>query len=110
MVWTMRSRYKPGKQMTVDDLARLYDTLLRAQNKRYYRRWEMNTSHMGRGKKREIVQDNVRLKRIKDRAEGIRFALGFEKLNPRQRTEMEQILHNLELAVAGIERELKKRP
>ena len=105
----MRSRYKPGQQLTVDDLAKLYDTLLRAQNKRYYRRWDMDTSHMGRRKGRQIVQADVRLKRIKDRAEGIRFALGFEELTQRQRKEMQQMLHNLELAAGGIERELKKK-
>lgn len=104
----MRSRYKPGQQVTVDDIAKLYDALLRAQNKRYYRRWEMTTSHMGRRQNRQIVQDDVRLKRIKDRAEGIRFALGHENLVHRQRKELEQTLRNLELAAVGIEKELKK--
>lgn len=104
----MRSRRKPGEQVTVDDIAKLYDALLRAQQKRYYRRWDMNTSHIGRRKSRQIVQDDVRLKRIKDRAEGIRFALGHEDLAYRQRKELEQTLKNLELAAAGIERELKK--
>ena len=104
----MRSRYKPGHQVTVDDIAKLYDALLRAQNKRYYRRWDMNASHIGRRKNRQIVQDDVRLKRIKDRAEGIRFALGHEDLVYRQRKELEQTLRNLELAATGIERELKK--
>lgn len=104
----MRSRYKSGQQVTVDDIAKLYDALLRAQNKRYYRRWDMDTSHIGRRKNRQVVQDDVRLKRIKDRAEGIRFALGHEDLPQRQRKELEQTLRNLELAAAGIERELKK--
>lgn len=104
----MRSRYKPGAQVTVDDIAKLYDALLRAQNKRYFRRWDMNSSHIGRRKNRQIVQDDVRLKRIKDRAEGIRFALGYEDMAYRQRKELEQTLRNLELAAAGIERELKK--
>jgi hypothetical protein len=104
----MRPRYNPDKQVTVDDIAKLYEALLRTQNKRYYRRWNMNASHVGRRKNRQIVQDDVRLKRIKDRAEGIRFALGYEDLAFRQRKELEQTLHNLELAAAGIERELKK--
>ncbi len=103
----MRSRYKAEQRLTVDDLAKLYDALLRTQNKRYYRRWEMSTSHMGRRKNRQIVQDDVRLKRIKDRAEGIRFALGYEDITFRQRKELEQTLHNLELAAVGIEREIK---
>jgi len=104
----MRSRRNSGDQVTVDDIAKLYDALLRAQKKRYYRRWDMNTSHIGRRKNRQIVQDDVRLKRIKDRAEGIRFALGHEDLAYRQRKELEQTLRNLELAASGIERELKK--
>ncbi len=104
----MRSRYKPGQQVTVDDIAKLYDALLRARNKRYYRRWDMDASHIGRRKNRLIVQDDVRLKRIRDRAEGIRFALGYEDLAYRQRKELEQTLRNLELAATGIERELKK--
>lgn len=103
----MRSRYKAEQRLTVDDLAKLYDALLRTQHKRYYRRWEMSTSHMGRRKNRQIVQDDVRLKRIKDRAEGIRFALGYEDITFRQRKELEQTLHNLELAAVGIEREIK---
>jgi hypothetical protein len=86
----MRSRRNSGDQVTVDDIAKLYDALLRAQKKRYYRRWDMNTSHMGRRKNRQIVQDDVRLKRIKDRAEGIRFALGHEDLAHRQRKELDK--------------------
>jgi hypothetical protein len=62
----------------------------------------------GAAKNRQIVQDDVRLKRIKDRAEGIRFALGHENLVYHQRKELEQTLHNLELAAMGIEKELKK--
>jgi hypothetical protein len=104
----MRARRRTDRQVTVDDIAKLYDALLRAQNKRYYRRWDMNTSHMGRRKNRQIVQDDVRLKRIKDRAEGIRFALGHEDLAMRQRKELEQTLRNLELAAAEIERQLRK--
>lgn len=104
----MRSRPKPRDQVTVDDLARLYDALIRAQNKRYYRRWDMNTNHMGRRRNREIVQDDVRAKRLRDRAEGIRFALRYEDLSYRQRREMENMLRNLELAAAGVERAIKK--
>ncbi|MBM86606.1 MAG: hypothetical protein CMM47_11360 [Rhodospirillaceae bacterium] len=69
----------------------------------------MNTSNLGRRGQKEIVQDGVRLKRIKGRAEGIRFALRFEDIDYRRRKEMEQTLHNLELAAAGIEKVLKGR-
>ena len=68
----------------------------------------MNASHIRRRKNRQIVHDDVRLKRIRDRAKGIRFALGHEDLACRQRKELEQTLRNLELAATGIEREIKK--
>jgi hypothetical protein len=68
----------------------------------------MNASHIRRRKNRQIVHDDVRLKRIRDRAKGIRFALGHEDLAYRQRKELEQTLRNLELAATGIEREIKK--
>ena len=68
----------------------------------------MNASHIRRRKNREIVHDDVRLKRIRDRVKGIRFALGHEDLAYRQRKELEQTLRNLELAATGIEREIKK--
>ena len=68
----------------------------------------MNASHIGRRKNRQIVHDDVRLKRIRDRAKGIRFALGHDDLAYLQRRELEQTLRNLELAATGIEREIKK--
>jgi hypothetical protein len=74
------SRNKVEEPLTDDNLAKLYDVLLHMQNKRYYRRWEMNTSHMGRRKSRQVVQDDVRLKRTKDRTEGIRFTSGYEDI------------------------------
>ena len=57
---------------------------------------------------RNITQDNVRLKRIKDRAKGVRFALGYGLLGFRKRKEMEQTLRNLELAATAINKELKR--
>ena len=105
----MKTRVKRGRQVTIEDLAQLHDRLSRSDSKQYYRRWGINTMNMGRREKKEIVQDDMRLKRIKGRAEGIRFALRQEDINYRQRKEMEQTLHNLELAAAGIEKELKGR-
>ena len=68
----------------------------------------MNASHIRRRKNRQIIHDDVRLKRIRDRAKGIRFALGHEDLVYRKRRELQQTLRNLELAATGIEREIKK--
>ena len=103
----MRSGRRSGgeQQARLADLARLYDRLIAAQQRRYYRRWEVDTS-MFKKRQNDVVQDDVRLQRIKDRASGIRFALGFEEITIRQRREMEQTLRNLELAILGMERSL----
>jgi hypothetical protein len=55
------------------------------------------------------VQDDVRLKRIKDRAKGIKFGLTLPDISFRKRKEMEKTLHNLELAAIAIDRELKSK-
>ena len=57
---------------------------------------------------RQVVQDDFRLKRIKDRAKGVKFGLGHGELTKKKRKEMEHMLHNLELAAVAIQRELKK--
>ena len=105
----VRTHVRNRRQVAIEDLARLQDRLSHGGSKQYYRRWEMNTMNTGRREKRAIVQDDMRLKRIKGRAEGIRFALRYEDINDRQRKEMEQTLHNLELAATGIEKVLKSR-
>ena len=89
-------------QLTVDDIAALYDTLLESEKKRYYRRWKVETPTLNAGRRREVVQDDVRLKRLEDRAQGIEFALRFEDLTYRQRKEMEQMMRNLRLAARGM--------
>ncbi len=77
---------------------------------RVYRLWKVKLKPMrGRARQQQVTQDNVRLKRIRDRAKGVRFALGHGDLNYRKRKEMEQTLHNLELAAVAINRELKNR-
>jgi hypothetical protein len=92
-------------RVTLDDLARLYDLLVERRRKRYYKRWEVETRNT-RKRTGAVVQDDTRLQRIKDRAEGIRYALGYEDLTIRQRKELEQTLRNLELAITGVERDL----
>ena len=57
---------------------------------------------------RQVVQHDFRLKRIKDRANGVKFGLRHGDLTQKKRKEMEHMLHNLELAAVAIQRELKK--
>ena len=77
--------------------------------KRVHRLWKVEPSTMRARERHNVTQDDVRLKRIQDRAKGVKFALGHGDLNNRKRKEMEQILRNLELAATAINRELKKR-
>ena len=74
-----------------------------------YRRWKVDFKPMLMRNNRQVVQDDVRLKRIKDRAKGIRFGLTHQDISFRKRKEMEKILHNLELAALAIDRELKSK-
>jgi hypothetical protein len=59
--------------------------------------------------KGQVVQDDFRLKRIKDRAKGVKFGLGHGVLTLKKRKEMEHMLYNLELAAVAIQRELKTK-
>ena len=74
-----------------------------------YRRWKVNFRPMLMRNNKQVVQDDVRLKRIKDRAKGIKFGLTLPDISFRKRKEMEKILHNLELAAIAIDRELKSK-
>ena len=59
-------------------------------------------------RKREVVQDEVRLKRLQERADGIEYALRYEDLTIRQRREMEQTARNLRLAAKGMKTDTDK--
>ena len=74
-----------------------------------YRRWKVDFRPMLMRNNKQVVQDDVRLKRIKDRAKGIKFGLTHPDIRFRKRKEMEKILHNLELAAIAIDRELKSK-
>ena len=76
--------------------------------KQFRRLWRVDIKRMRTRERQNITQDNVRLKRIKDRAKGVRFALGYSLLGFRKRREMEQTLRNLELAATAINKELKR--
>ena len=82
--------------------------LIDGEIKQFRRLWRVDIKRMRTRERQNITQDNVRLKRIKDRAKGVRFALGYSLLGFRKRREMEQTLRNLELAAAAINKELKR--
>ena len=82
--------------------------LIDGEIKQFRRLWKVDIRRMRTRERQNITQDNVRLKRIKDRAKGVRFALGYSLLGFRKRREMEQTLRNLELAATAINKELKR--
>lgn len=82
--------------------------LIDGEIKQFRRLWRVDIKRMRTRERQNITQDNVRLKRIKDRAKGVRFALGYSLLGFRKRKEMEQTLRNLELAATAINKELKR--
>ena len=82
--------------------------LIGGEIKQFRRLWKVDIKRMRTRERQNITQDNVRLKRIKDRAKGVRFALGYGLLGFRKRKEMEQTLRNLELAATAINKELKR--
>ena len=82
--------------------------LIDGEIKQFRRLWKVDIKRMRTRERQNITQDNVRLKRIKDRAKGVRFALGYSLLGFRKRREMEQTLRNLELAATAINKELKR--
>ena len=94
---------KTNKQATI-----LPKILIDGEIKQFRRLWKVDIKRMRTRERQNITQDTVRLKRIKDRARGVRFALGYGLLGFRKRKEMEQTLRNLELAATAIDKELKR--
>ena len=95
-------------EMTNKEATSLPKLLIGGEIKQYRRLWRVDIKRMRTRERQSITQDNVRLKRIKDRAKGVRFALGYGLLGFRKRKEMEQTLRNLELAATAINKELKR--
>ena len=95
-------------EITTKEATRLPKLLIGGEIKQYRRLWRVDIKRMRTRERQSITQDNVRLKRIKDRAKGVRFALGYGLLGFRKRKEMEQTLRNLELAATAINKELKR--
>ena len=92
-----------NKQATI-----LPKILIDGEIKQFRRLWKVDIKRMRTRERQNITQDNARLKRIKDPARGVRFALGYGLLGFRKRREMEQTLRNLELAATAIDKELKR--
>ena len=97
-----------ASEITNKEATSLPKLLIGGEIKQYRRLWRVDIKHMRTRERQSITQDNVRLKRIKDRAKGVRFALGYGLLGFRKRKEMEQTLRNLELAATAINKELKR--
>ena len=95
-------------EITNKEATSLPKLLIGGEIKQYRRLWRVDIKRMRTRERQSITQDNVRLKRIKDRARGVRFALGYGLLGFRKRREMEQTLRNLELAATAIDKELKR--
>jgi len=98
----------PALETIIKDASSLPKLLIEGEIKQFRRLWKVDIKRMRTRERQNITQDNVRLKRIKDRAKGVRFALGYGLLGFRKRKEMEQTLRNLELAATAINKELKR--
>ena len=95
-------------EITNKEATSLPKLLIGGEIKQYRRLWRVDIKRMRTRERQSITQDSVRLKRIKDRAKGVRFALGYGLLGFRKRKEMEHTLRNLELAATAINKELKR--
>ena len=72
-------------EMTNKEATSLPKLLIGGEIKQYRRLWRVDIKRMKTRERQSITQDNVRLKRIKDRAKGVRFALGYSLLGFRKR-------------------------
>ena len=104
----MKAGTDSALEKTNKEATSLPKLLIGGEIKQYRRLWRVDIKRMRTRERQGITQDNVRLKRIKDRAKGVRFALGYGLLGFRKRKEMEQTLRNLELAATAINKELKR--
>ena len=100
----MAGRGRPERRMTIADLARMYDKRGAGVPADKIRD-SAKTSFSPRSKVKSftIVQGAERLTRLQALASGIRYALSTESLTVRQAKELRQTLHNLELAIKGME-------
>lgn len=99
-------RPKLQERVTIDELARAYDRSRAGKPVRLPAR----AAAVPRSKPRAftVSQGDVRLTRLKARADGIRFALQYENQSASQSKILRQILQNLELAIRGMEMTLRE--
>ena len=95
----MRQR-RPQGRVTIDDLAETYDRTLGGKPAR-----RAPGSNPAPRPVRSLTsgQGDVRLARLKARADGIRFALQYENQSASKAKLLRQTLQNLELAIRGME-------
>lgn len=103
----MRQRRKLEERVTIADLAKAYDKKMGGKAPKYRATRPVAESRF-KPKNFTVSQGDVRLSRLKARADGIRFALQHEKLDRSKVRELEQVLHNLELAIRGMTMSLKE--
>jgi hypothetical protein len=100
----MVGRDKPVKRTTISDLARMFDKRKQGVPVDQVRDAPRTSFSPGsKAKSFTIAQGDERMSRLKSRADGIRYALSTENLTVRQGKQLRQTLHNLELAIKGME-------
>lgn len=106
----MRRRHgtKLEERVTIADLARTYDQTLAGKPVRLERLQPPRRQTTSKPRSFTVSQGDVRLTRLKARADGIRFALQYENQTAAQSKVLRQILQNLELAIRGMEATLRQ--
>lgn len=96
-------RQKLEERVTIDELARAYDRSKAGQPVRLPVGRVAADPGPRKPRAFTVSQGDVRLTRLKARADGIRFALQYENQTASQARVLRQILQNLELAIRGME-------
>lgn len=96
-------RQRTGDRVTIGDLAQAYDRSLAGKPVRLPSGRTQTASVVRKPQPFTVAQGDVRLSRLKARADGIRFALQYENQTAAQAKLLRQILQNLELAIRGME-------
>lgn len=103
---------KLEERVTIADLARAYDRDMAGKPVRLPARQSARPSHSGPVARRPlgftVSQGDVRLSRLRARADGIRFALQYENQTAAKAKLLRQTLQNLELAIRGMEMSLRE--
>lgn len=104
---TRRRGTKLEERVTIHDLARAYDRTMAGKPVRVIGR-QQTVAKAPKPRSFTVNQGDVRLARLKARAEGIRFALQYENQTSQQAKLLRQVLQNLELAIRGMEMTLRE--